>query len=504
MSYSEVVALNNAGSREYLMYPVIITDSPMSDWSVLQHFNRIFPPDYEMEGNYQEADCSCFGNSSESEQICHEYVSTFLYARDDDGSYEKWKPFEYKHERYKQYGSCVQRRQRTYYVRDLSETFNHIVHELDVVDDDHASHNNTYCATDNVDMHHMYNKSYTYFNILRLGGSHKPDISPLQLTLLDHIQLHPFYDIFNIERGFYDIDDVHIWFGNENYRAVRHFDRNENLFFMLKGSRTFRISPPTFNIFPLHPFNHKSARQQYPNYPVVDEEAEGWMLRNESEYDIWESALYSNELLYLPSSWFHEIVNDNYSCALSVWYTGTQLNYIREDLFNFRLPINPRKYDSMSVPETDEFFYFIQRVVDSFCSLRDGMRADPLMRCHGMGNVGYLLSHFRYLYPVLDELTAETIDWFDHEQQMFACARSRVDYHDFDEFKQHLSRCGELTEEYQREWDEAIEIFMDMLDAMCEIDCKITEGTLIEYIETLIVDIFGDSNLMPLVTRLMW
>ena len=96
-----------------------------------------------------------------------------------------------------------------------------------------------------------------------------------------------------------------------------------------------------------------------------------------NEYKIWESDLKTNELLYLPAGWFHEVINDDVSCALSMWYSPTQHDKIRDGIFDLKLPANPNHY-RLSNGDLDELFYFIQNMIDSFCDemKKNGMSDD--------------------------------------------------------------------------------------------------------------------------------
>lgn len=76
-------------------------------------------------------------------------------------------------------------------------------------------------------------KFRSYFRVFGFRGSYQ-DVDDVQLNTLDHIKLAPFFKIFNM-RGYRDVNKLHIWFGTEYYRAIRHYDKSDNIFFLLKG-----------------------------------------------------------------------------------------------------------------------------------------------------------------------------------------------------------------------------------------------------------------------------
>ena len=498
ISYSEILMMSNNESlkEEYLKYPMIIRDSPMTQWTIFENLDNIFPDDYEMNGNVQEANCDCFGNTSESQILCHQYVSTFLYSNHDEDSYDFWQTYQYKYNQ--NYQHCIKQKSKTYLVKDLSETFNKLI--MNKNDND----NNKECdiSSSSLSSNNIYNKSYTYFPILSIN-SDPTEIDSVQLTALDHIKLHPFYDIFDIENGFESIDHIHLWFGNNKYRAIRHFDRSHNLFFMLSGQRRFRLSSPTFNIYPLHPFNHKSSRQQFPYY-MTQKNKEGMIIKNyiNIEYEIWESDLKKNELLYLPSGWFHEIINQYPSCALSIWFSSGDIDFIRDDIFETRLPINPNKF--IKIKELNQFFYFIQKLIHQFCAINND---DILMRCNDFNGYGYLLYNFKYLYPILNKLNYDTFEWMNivlNIENIFKCVFTKIEYQSLNEFKHYLNHCYLIDDEnIYKTWNEVVEFFMEMINAISDIDNKIAEGTVIELIEDLIIKIFDDTTIIPIIIKLM-
>ena len=68
----------------------------------------------------------------------------------------------------------------------------------------------------------------------------------------------------------------------------------------------------------MYPYNHASNRHTYPNYPGIEQYPEGRKIPD--NYKIHESTIYENEVLYIPCYWYHEVINDNITVALSIWW----------------------------------------------------------------------------------------------------------------------------------------------------------------------------------------
>ena len=93
------------------------------------------------------------------------------------------------------------------------------------------------------DMHNITNvtmdkrdeirKFRSYFRLFGYEGDNE-EVDDIHLNVLDQIKLTPFFKIFNM-RGYKDVRALHIWFGTEYYRAIRHYDVSDNIFFLLKG-----------------------------------------------------------------------------------------------------------------------------------------------------------------------------------------------------------------------------------------------------------------------------
>eukprot|EP01084_Bolivina_argentea_P131802 232590_1 len=316
-----------------------------------------------------------------------------------------------------------------------------------------------------------YSKLYSYYNVFKNADEL---VTAFQLNTLDQIRLSPYFDIFDIA-GFADIKDIHIWFGTEYYRAMRHLDKCDNLFFVLEGSRVFRVSEPTLKVFPLHPFGHASNRQQYPYYPLLEDET------IPKEYHISEVEVFANEVFYLPGFWHHEVINNNFTVALNVWWDSVD-ELLQRDMEDFRLPINPQRDDGMDKSQINAFLYFAQRLIELFCCILQVNKADHvdtnhMIRCMDVEykGYGYLTTSFEQIYRVLDEFTYDSFEWMAmvvDVSDIIKCAHDRIkdyDYENVTDFKKDLYFCWDLEDEWKREWDDAIDILLNMLSGFTHV-----------------------------------
>ena len=255
VTYSEAIELSkNNRDSSYLNEPLIITDSPMTQWTLYQNLEKIFGSEYPVKVNKQSTDCSCFADSPIRSELCEQLASTFLYSRPSE-TYSYWK----QHQNKNKYIHCVHKQpDAEMNVHDAIQS---------VINRNNKTHFYSADISDNSVHLSKYTKLYSYFKIFEMRGFNQM-VTATQLNTLDQIHLSPYFDIFDMN-GFLDVNDVNIWFGTEYYRTIRHFDKADNLFFLLSGSRKFQLSAPSINVFPLHPFLHPSGRQQLAYYPLL-------------------------------------------------------------------------------------------------------------------------------------------------------------------------------------------------------------------------------------------
>ena len=128
------------------------------------------------------------------------------------------------------------------------------------------------------------------------------------------------------------------------------------------------------------------------------------------------------------------------------------------------------------------------------------------MRCSGYNGYGYLLYNFEYLYPILNEMSYDNFEWINivlNIEDIYKCIITKIKYIKFDEFRKDMNYCYDINTTLQKEWSKVINLFIKLLNEMTQIDAKIAEGTVVEFMEHLLIDIYGDATVVPIVLKLM-
>eukprot|EP01084_Bolivina_argentea_P117345 208406_1 len=432
--------------------PVIITNSPMSSWTL---YEKLISREIYIENNSyitltQQANCSCFGRYGiDNITICKQIVSSFLYRRREDDGYLFWMKYERESIR-----SCVVANDNNDIQLPIREVIpkNNTYYGLD------KNRSNDYYKTNN------YTKFYTYFNIagdIGIFGNY-----------IDHISLTPFFKLFNITRGYLDMNSLHIFIGNYYYRTMRHFDTPDNLFFMLNGSRRFKLSEPTYSLFNVYPFVHPSGRQQYPYYPFLQNNNN--YQSDNINYTIFDIELYENEVLFIPGHWLHEVVNSNFSVAINFWWLNKD-NKVEQVMRSYtKFPIDIDSDDiitSLTADDIDEFLYFIQKIIDEFCKLiiKHKDKDKYSMKCTDVKYNGYayLLQSYSKIYPILNEINYNNFEWISLEisiSNLFKCVQAKKEASKWinvdvlvKNFRDDTYYCFDIGTDYEIIWNKVIE-----------------------------------------------
>ncbi len=509
-TYSEILSLSNHGIN-YFDRPIIITQSVQSNWTLVNNLANIFDDDYRISVQKQTTNCSCLSeiysdsirnNETDKNSLCKHYGQTVPYKQTYMQFYEYWNRFEGKHKISGKGVDCVEFEKVETSVGNGIKELNRI--EKNGIYDDDIDNNDTITSL------------RTYFSLLGFKNNNeknKLQISDLQLNSLDHISLAPFFKLFDTNglKSYSDIRHMNIWYATEYYRAVRHFDKANNLFFVLKGSRHFRISQPTSIVFEMYPFLHESNRHQLPNYPYIDGYREGIPI-TDTKYKIFESTIYENEVLYLPGYWFHEVINNNVTIVMNIWWNSNDLKLYFK-LMNMKkdsLPINPNHeyLDSdtfeMHKHGIDGFLYFVQNLIDKWCKY-----AHKYCKYHGQMRCtsdAFLLYNFMSTYEdVLNNLTFDNFEWYSiiiDTYNILKCTQNRiVDIDDLIDLKQFMFVCNDIQQVYKTLWDESINDVMSILDQYNNI--MIAESDLVQFLENVLFASFGDTNIIPIVIKLI-
>eukprot|EP01084_Bolivina_argentea_P140026 246270_1 len=495
VSYEEILLMEVKEYFNLLQTPLIIIDSPMVNWTLAQNLTNIFSDKFEIPCTKQIANCLCIEkqkNDSADNISCADIASTFLYTKETK-HYAHWRPFEGTYSSTK-YQKCTH--QSTGSI-PLITVYN-IVNSCGVPISPAYEYDQD---------KKKYTTFYSYLKVLSVDSSNGAaaehtvvaDVDEsIQDKMFEHIDLFPYFELFSIEPEL--IIDMHIWFGMHYYKAVRHYDESNNLFFMLKGSRRFMLSPPTHhNIFTLYPLSHRSSRHEWLNYSNV--------MNNDyqKQFDTYDIDLFENELLFLPAYWFHQIENNNLSLAFSMWFKSANAVHGRE-IIDYKLPINPYSA-SISVSYVDEFLYFIQTLTDKWCSnikRKYSKSKSNHLKCFENNHSGFLLNKYKKIYPLLDNLNYDTFEWYSiglDIENILKCTRTGIEDYPVStkEFKKRTYLCfmfDDYQNKYKKMWHKSIDDIIKMHFKYSNIG--IADIQFVKYLETILLSISKDVNILPI------
>lgn len=158
-------------------------------------------------------------------------------------------------------------------------------------------------------------EKYYYFrlnaNLHEVGDASSPS-----KFLYDEL---PFLDPRSPESEFYIVDreqqrGINCRFGMRGVTAANHFDMSRNTIAVLGGERRYVLADPgQCHRMALYPVGHPSVRHSSFDWGDPTERAR----RPEFEDALLQEAvLHGGDVLYLPTNWFHYIVNLslNYQC----------------------------------------------------------------------------------------------------------------------------------------------------------------------------------------------
>eukprot|EP01084_Bolivina_argentea_P300149 517465_1 len=473
--YSELVSSDSF--YDYLHKPLIITGSPIINWTLCESIDSIYDDTNMITNKQQIANCSCIEeqnikiNRSNHHKLCKELSSSFLYTADKP-HYIHWRQFEATNDISNIYKKCLNISVESLPIRQAYEVIKLQLNSTIIDMESFLNHTDKFD-----DVKNQYKKFYSYMKVFDIEDE------TMDADVFEHIDLLPFIELFEIDT----VSNVHLWFGTTYYRTIRHYDKTHNLFFMLKGSRTFRLSMPTTSMFRLFPFGHQSYRSHYPNYKILQNNNESYNYN----YEIYDVEVYLNELLYIPGYWHHEVVNNNISLALSMWFKSEDQSHY-ETILDYELPINPNA-QTMTYGYMCEFFYFIQNLMDKWCQ--------KISKCD-------LFSKYKELYPVLENLNYFTFDWYViglDIGNILKCTATRIKHYDtISKLKYETYFCWNFDdhkEVYKEMWHKSIDDIIRMHLQYSHIG--IADLQFIEYLETLLLTICGDINMIPIWIRLM-
>ena len=187
MTYSELLEISKT-DKDYLKFPLIVTDSPIEDWTLTENIHRIFREKGPIfNSNTQQINCSCIkADDIRTKNVCNEFVSTFLYEKyDEDSTFEYWQKYEPNYNQYKAFEDCMTYTDPTYEIKDIIEEFNN-----------KSQNNDNQCIISPENDGKIIKKRYTYFRLMDLSEEYSK-FDAIQLNILDHIRLSHFFKLFN-------------------------------------------------------------------------------------------------------------------------------------------------------------------------------------------------------------------------------------------------------------------------------------------------------------------
>lgn len=233
-TYEEVLMMKEHDIN-YMHRPLIVTDSPQSQWPLPHNLEEVFGSEYAITADQQTTNCSCLEQTSvyldgdiDLTDLCEHYASALLYKGVNDDHYKYWERFEGSHKFTSEGEKCV-------YFEELEMMVEDGMKDLRFIEENPQYSYADMNTITNASMsgRDEISKFRSYFRLFGFEGDYE-EVDEIQLNVLDQIMLAPFFKIFNMN-GYKDVSKLHIWFGTEYYRAIRHYDKSDNIFFLLKG-----------------------------------------------------------------------------------------------------------------------------------------------------------------------------------------------------------------------------------------------------------------------------
>eukprot|EP01084_Bolivina_argentea_P046856 86319_1 len=245
--------------------PFVILNSPLHIFLIMDYLppptsikhikkgnkflSSLFQSNNTISSQHRTINCSCIAqihSTSYTTQLCNNIGSVFLYENyksNEHNILSYWTPFE----------SC---NINQYYAKCIQSSVQEIpFHQFTTL----LLKEQTQKSNQNI-LHYKY----LVLKLLQMIESDEPNKfiprshKPFS-DMLKYMLFEPFYKLFDIKYPS-DVDAIHLWMGSNQSTSVRHYDSYYNLYFVLRGSKIFRISKPTVSRFMMYPFIHSSGR----------------------------------------------------------------------------------------------------------------------------------------------------------------------------------------------------------------------------------------------------
>ena len=149
------------------------------------------------------------------------------------------------------------------------------------------------------------------------------------------VELNFFDPRKRLDSEFYLVDPtdqrgINCRFGMRGVVAASHYDLSRNMIALISGERRYVLAHPSqCSKLSLYPHNHPSVRHSSFDWSNPSD----WDVHPEfKEALVNEVVLHSGDVQYLPTSWFHYIVNlgMNYQCNIRSGITYEKAHYLRQ------------------------------------------------------------------------------------------------------------------------------------------------------------------------------
>ena len=490
--------------------PFVIKDTPSNKWqlsnisNLMENIGFIFEDYKDASFQVQTSDCSCFEDNID---LCKEYVKGHTYSsRRNQKQFGQrknsfWHKHEINHDDHSKYNDCI-------YSTKHGDNVVNIIRNIQILNVINSLSSNS--MRQNI-------SSLTFnFKIMEQNEYDKKlYIDSLSLKFFNLIALGPIFNLFGMKKEYRDLSAIHVWFGTNDYRTILHFDYNDNMFFMLNGYKTFYLSPPSLDNFNLFPFLHESERQTIPIYLNQNQ----YKNRNEGDSNIYKVTVHCGDLLYIPSFWYHEVINgnqDDMSFGFNIWAMDRQLKH---DLLNkiehFSFPLLMRKLLKQGIKRKNfnQIVYFIGELQTQFCH----QISENIDECKSKT---FMMSYFGKIYPILTEIqnyhlslgdnvnirnNLKWLDWFINFRDLLKC--NDINYKD-KRFKllrklfyqrSYTLICKDIKDTFHDVIDEIMSL---LLSAKRLKDEQVAKILLVQLIEDVLFTTINDTQFMPLVVTL--
>ena len=461
-----------------LTVPFIIINSQISKWGKLtkNKIIKIFKSQKKsVTLQYKTSDCSCFDDDNIS--LCHDFVYQFSsYSSEMEQVFGNrinsiWYQYEINHKQDIKYLECIKSKIFTLSIKKA-------------IKKSKSLHNDTKTLS-----------AVSY----PIGFKFNENEREYYTQYIEYKYIKPYFKIFKMKNKLNDIAMMNSWIGSTGYQSKLHFDKSNNIYFMLSGNKTFYLSPPGFNNnFTIFPFLHVNTLNVF-RYNLDNN-------NNDIKYKV---NINKNEIFYLPAYWYHHVINGKYnSFALNIWIE----NYDTKKIQHYQFPKEIRKIFANSINSWPEILYFIQKLqfkyfnhtnYDSFLFKKYFNKIYPIL--NDIKRYNLIIGDNKY---IINNNNLNWMFWFIDFKNMLKCYRD----------KDHLLKLKTIFErdktikcyasfeeidEYDNKWNNVINELLFILRNIQKFQGDgVAQIELADFIEKILFLIAEDTIFFPLIVSL--